>query len=227
MTSNADQQPQSTTSSGVDVTATTASDIGATELLMTTSEVPPRFNELFLVKTIVLSLMFVISLAGNASIVSQLARRSGRRCTAFSRRRRPDESARFSVATPASTGHQGLGLVGPPGSGLGTIELLIGNLAASDLFVTFFCNLTDAVWVSTIQWYAGNVGCKLVKYVQLFGLYLSTYIIVLIAIDRCSAVLDPMRERVATRRRVCFMIGAAWVLSGLFSLPQVSVHILE
>jgi len=37
------------------------------------------------------------------------------------------------------------------------------------------------------------VVCKLVKYLQLFGLYMSTYIVVVIAIDRCSAVLDPLR----------------------------------
>jgi len=59
--------------------------------------------------------------------------------------------------------------------------------------VTFFCNATDVVWEMTVQWYAGNVACKLVKYIQLFGLYLSTYTVIVIAIDRCSAVLDPLR----------------------------------
>jgi len=47
----------------------------------------------------------------------------------------------------------------------------------------------------TVQWYAGNFVCKLVKYLQLFGLYLSTYIVVVIAIDRCCAVLDPLSTR--------------------------------
>jgi hypothetical protein len=197
--------------------------IADSETYLTTSMSPPQFNQLFLIKSIVLLMMFVISLAGNASIVVQLARRCGHRWNTFARRRRN---------TPGSRGG-GLPVVlvhvpspsAPPGSGLGTIELLIGNLAASDLFVTFFCNVTDAVWVSTIQWYAGNVGCKLIKYLQLCGLYSSTYITVVIAIDRCSAVLDPMRGRAAARRRVCIMIAVSWLLSAIFSLPQVSLSV--
>ena len=89
-----------------------------------------------------------------------------------------------------------------------SIDLLIGNLAVADLVVTFFCNITEVVWALTIQWYAGkvqwdagkvqwyagNIACKLVKFIQPFGLYLSTYTIVVIAVDRCSAVLDPLRN---------------------------------
>lgn len=73
-----------------------------------------------------------------------------------------------------------------------SIDVLIGNLATSDLIVTFFCNVTDVVWALTVQWFAGNFACKLVKYLQLFGLYLSTYMVVTIALDRCCAVLDPL-----------------------------------
>lgn len=193
--------------------------IADAETYLTTSVSPPQFNQLFLIKSIVLLIMFVISLAGNASIVIQLARRCGHRWNTFTRRRRNTAGCR-SGALPTMSIHVP-SPAAPPGSGLGTIELLIGNLAASDLVVTFFCNVTDAVWVSTIQWYAGNVGCKLIKYLQLCGLYSSTYITVVIAIDRCSAVLDPMRGRAAARRRVCIMIIASWLLSAVFSLPQV------
>jgi hypothetical protein len=47
-----------------------------------------------------------------------------------------------------------------------TINLLITHLAAADLVVTFFCNVTDAVWAVTIQWYAGDAACKTLKYLQ-------------------------------------------------------------
>jgi len=47
-----------------------------------------------------------------------------------------------------------------------TINLLLTHLATADLFVTFFCNVTEAVWTSTIQWLAGNAACKIIKFLQ-------------------------------------------------------------
>ena len=104
-----------------------------------------------------------------------------------------------------------------------TINLLILHLAVADLLVTFFCNLTEAIWASTIQWYAGDVACRLVKFLSSFGLYLSTYIIVIISLDRCFAIMDPMSRNKAPKR-VKIMIGVAWTLSAVFSLPQVSLN---
>ena len=141
----------------------------------------PVFNEMSMIKTVVLSVMFVVSLVGNTATLLQMYRKRRRRST---------------------------------------INTLILHLATADLIVTFFCNVTDAVWASTVQWYAGNAMCKLVKFVQVFGLYLSTYIIVIISIDRCLAILDPMSRNKAPRR-VRAMIAVAWILSFLFSLPQV------
>lgn len=102
-----------------------------------------------------------------------------------------------------------------------TINQLIMHLATADLIVTFFCNVTDAVWSSTIQWYAGDTACKLVKFLQVFGLYSSTYVIVIISVDRCLAILDPISKNKAPGR-VRTMLIVAWTLSALFSLPQVS-----
>ena len=58
----------------------------------------------------------------------------------------------------------------------------------------------------------------------MFGLYLSTYIVVIISIDRCIAILDPISKNRGPHR-VKIMIGIAWILSAVFGLPQVSVAI--
>ncbi|XP_055898530.1 gonadotropin-releasing hormone receptor-like isoform X3 [Biomphalaria glabrata] len=103
-----------------------------------------------------------------------------------------------------------------------TINTLIVNLALADLLVSFFCIAGDSVWAATVQWLAGNIVCKLFKYMQVFALYLSTYITVAISLDRCVAVLDPMRRNEAAHR-VRLMISFAWIFSALFSIPQIVV----
>lgn len=67
---------------------------------------------------------------------------------------------------------------------ISSMDLLIGNLAVADLIVTIFCNVTDVIWAITVQWFAGNSMCKLAKYLQLLGLYLSTYVVWI----RCNVV---------------------------------------
>ncbi|KAH9510181.1 hypothetical protein Btru_043673 [Bulinus truncatus] len=101
-----------------------------------------------------------------------------------------------------------------------TINTLIVHLAVADLLVSFFCIAGESVWAATVQWMAGNLMCKLFKYMQVFALYLSTYITVAISLDRCVAVLDPMRRNEAAQR-VRIMISFAWIFSALFSIPQV------
>jgi len=54
-----------------------------------------------------------------------------------------------------------------------TINLLITHLATADLVVTFFCNVTEAVWTSTVQWLAGNAACKLIKFLQVDSMHAS------------------------------------------------------
>lgn len=102
-----------------------------------------------------------------------------------------------------------------------TINTLIINLATADLLVTFFCMGAEAIWALTMQWYAGEILCKAVKYAQVFALNLSTYITVVISLDRCFAIMDPISRNKAPRR-VKIMLSLAWGLCALFSVPQVS-----
>ncbi|KAK7489277.1 hypothetical protein BaRGS_00019529, partial [Batillaria attramentaria] len=103
-----------------------------------------------------------------------------------------------------------------------TINTLIINLAIADLLVTAFCIAGEAAWAVTVQWVAGNVTCKFVKYMQVFALYLSTYITVAIGLDRCVAIIDPMRWQGAAQR-VRIMMIFAWVCSSVFAIPQAVV----
>lgn len=102
-----------------------------------------------------------------------------------------------------------------------TVYFLIGHLAFSDLFVTTFCVVAEAAWTYTVQWLAGTAMCKIIKFMQMFSLYLSTFLLVVIGYDRFMAIKYPM-SRANAKRRVIKLIFAAWALSAFFSLPQVS-----
>ncbi|XP_041980495.1 gonadotropin-releasing hormone receptor [Aricia agestis] len=102
------------------------------------------------------------------------------------------------------------------------IYSLIFQLSIADLLVTIFCLAGEAAWSFTVQWYAGNVACKLFKFAQMFSLYLSTFILVLIGVDRWLAVKYPMKS-MATATRNGRMVIIAWILSLLLSLPQTIV----
>ncbi|CAN7937264.1 unnamed protein product [Ixodes hexagonus] len=101
-----------------------------------------------------------------------------------------------------------------------TVYLLLAHLSVADLLVTFFCVLAEAAWTWTVQWTAGDGACKAVKFLQMFSLYLSTFILVVIAFDRFAAIRFPMR-RASARRTVVRMVFGVWALSAILSLPQV------
>ncbi|GFT56842.1 gonadotropin-releasing hormone receptor [Nephila pilipes] len=103
-----------------------------------------------------------------------------------------------------------------------TVYILLVQLAISDLLVAIFCLFADAIWKITVQFYGGNILCKVVKFMQMFSLYLSTYILVLIGFDRLCAIRFPMsraRAKYYVRNGVIWI----WIISAVFSSPQVSL----
>lgn len=98
------------------------------------------------------------------------------------------------------------------------IYALIFHLSVSDVLVTFFCIIGEAAWSYTVEWYGGDIVCKLVKISQMFSLYLSTNVLVLIGIDRWVAVKFPMKSKILNTARFLFLV---YLISLLLSLPQV------
>lgn len=106
-----------------------------------------------------------------------------------------------------------------------TVYMLLCQLTIADLLVTVFCMLAEGLWTLTVQWLAGDVLCKAVKFAQMFSLYLSTFVLVLIGFDRLWAVRYPM-QRARAREWVRKGVVLIWVLSGIFSAPQVKYPFL-
>lgn len=99
------------------------------------------------------------------------------------------------------------------------IYTLILHLSISDILVTGFCLFGEAAWSYTVEWLAGNLMCKAFKFFQMFSLYLSTYVLVLIGIDRWVAVRYPMKS-LNTKKRCNRLLVGAYVFSLILSIPQ-------
>uniref|UniRef100_A0A1A9ZG33 G-protein coupled receptors family 1 profile domain-containing protein n=1 Tax=Glossina pallidipes TaxID=7398 RepID=A0A1A9ZG33_GLOPL len=102
------------------------------------------------------------------------------------------------------------------------IYFLIFHLSIADLLVTGFCIIGEAAWCYTVAWVAGNLSCKLVKFFQMFSLYVSTYVLVLIGVDRWIAVKYPIKSLSMAKRCHRFLWGI-YGLSFFLSLPQLFI----
>ncbi|CAH2327255.1 gonadotropin-releasing hormone II receptor-like [Pelobates cultripes] len=107
------------------------------------------------------------------------------------------------------------------------IRILIINLATADLLITFIVMPLDAVWNVTVQWYAGDVACRILMFLKLVAMYSSAFVTVVISLDRQSAILNPLGIRDAKKKNKAMLLGA-WILSFLLAIPQLFVfHVVS
>ena len=66
-----------------------------------------------------------------------------------------------------------------------------------------------------------------IRFLQMFGLYLSTYLVVVIGLDRWEAISRPLRRTQSGKGRAKIWILTAWILSAVFSVPQVSEWVIH
>ncbi|MGH0168262.1 UNVERIFIED_CONTAM: hypothetical protein FKN15_054091 [Acipenser sinensis] len=99
---------------------------------------------------------------------------------------------------------------------------LILSLTLADLMMTFVVMPLDAVWNVTVQWYAGDVLCKLLCFLKLFAMHASAFILVAISLDRHAAILYPLSS-LDSQRRNKRMLLVAWSASLMLASPQLFI----
>ncbi|XP_055696278.1 adipokinetic hormone/corazonin-related peptide receptor variant I-like [Lutzomyia longipalpis] len=99
------------------------------------------------------------------------------------------------------------------------VSLMIFHLAVADLMVACIMIPLEIGWRITVEWYAGNIACKIFLFLRAFCLYLSSNVLVCVSLDRCFAVVYPLRVTDARKRGKC-MLGVAWLVATLYSIPQ-------
>ncbi len=156
------------------------------------------FNDESIVAIASYSVMFVISATGNLAVLIAL-------CSAGDDKQGNSGEARSRVKKRVV---QRRGF-----------SLLIMHLCVADLVVTFVFIPLEVGWHATVAWTAGDTACRALMFARAFGFYLSSFVLVAIAIDRYLC-LDPLHNR-KSERRVYAMLAATWIASFVASVPQV------
>ncbi|KYN22180.1 [Arg8]-vasotocin receptor [Trachymyrmex cornetzi] len=99
----------------------------------------------------------------------------------------------------------------------------IMHLSVADLLTGLFDVLPQLAWDITFRFQGGAVLCKLIKFGQPFGLYLSSYILTVTAIDRYHAICHPFSYCSVTSRRSKMMVYGAWTLAAMLCVPQIFI----
>nr|BAL63079.1 vasotocin receptor type 1b [Callorhinchus milii] len=110
---------------------------------------------------------------------------------------------------------------------LSRTHLFVLHLALTDLCVALFQVLPQLCWEITYRFQGPDALCRSVKYLQVVGMFASTNMLLVMTADRYLAVCHPLRTFQQPVRQVYVMIGAAWLLSCVLSLPQVFIFSLR
>ncbi|XP_076840387.1 vasopressin V2 receptor isoform X2 [Brachyhypopomus gauderio] len=104
------------------------------------------------------------------------------------------------------------------------MHLFMVNLCVADLVVAFFQVLPQLVWDITETFQGPDLLCRTVKYMQIVGMFASSYMIVAMTVDRHYAICCPLRAYKGGAVS-CWNtpIMVAWGLSILLSVPQVFI----
>ncbi len=95
------------------------------------------------------------------------------------------------------------------------------HLNIADLLIIFVYALSQLIWLSVYSWQGGDFLCKLVRYLHMFSFYLTSNIVVCIALDRVYMTFTIRRVHQGNLAYVKWMLAVAWTLALLSSSPQL------
>ncbi|XP_055878069.1 RYamide receptor-like isoform X2 [Biomphalaria glabrata] len=98
-------------------------------------------------------------------------------------------------------------------------NLFLLNIAISDIVKAVICNpFTFIANLILLYWPYGEFMCQVVTYIQVVAVFLSSFTLVAMSVDRYVAIVKPMRPRLSKRAFVVTMI-IIWLLSLSAPLP--------
>ncbi|MBN3303481.1 CCKAR protein, partial [Amia calva] len=102
------------------------------------------------------------------------------------------------------------------------------SLAVSDLMVALFCMPFTLIPNLLEDFIFGAAMCKIASYFMGISVSVSTFSLVAIAIERYSAICNPLKSRAwQTRSHAYRVIAATWILSLIIMIPYAAFSILK
>ena len=99
------------------------------------------------------------------------------------------------------------------------MNFFIVSLALSDILMAVICiPFTFIANLVINSWPFGNALCPIVSFLQVVTVFMSSFTLVAISIDRYAAIVHPLRPKM-TKHQACIVIAIIWVLSVLIPLP--------
>ncbi|ESP00851.1 hypothetical protein LOTGIDRAFT_140457 [Lottia gigantea] len=104
------------------------------------------------------------------------------------------------------------------------MQWFIVHLCLTDIFVAIFNTMTQLIQDINGGVFVGNdFSCRFVKYFQVVAMYASSYVLIMTAIDRYISICHPLISQTMNPNRPHLMVLGAWVLSLVFSIPQMII----
>ncbi|XP_029291164.1 vasopressin V2 receptor-like [Cottoperca gobio] len=104
------------------------------------------------------------------------------------------------------------------------MHVFMFNLCVADLVVALFQVLPQLIWDITEKFQGPDFLCRSIKYLQIVGMFASSYMIVAMTIDRHQAICCPLQAyRGGTMSRWNTPVMVAWGLALVLSIPQVFI----
>ncbi|CAG7820133.1 unnamed protein product [Allacma fusca] len=103
------------------------------------------------------------------------------------------------------------------------------NLSVADLLVAFGNILPQLAWDITFRFKGPDILCRAVKFLQVFVLYLSTYVLTSMAVDRYLVVCHHSfsRNHYGGLKGPKILIITSWIISFIFASPQAFIFSLH
>jgi len=102
-------------------------------------------------------------------------------------------------------------------------NILILNLSVCGILMCVACMPFSLVRLTLKNWTLGEMLCRLSPTLQTVDVFVSTFTIVAIALDRYSAIVCAQRET-ANKSIVYYSIALIWLTSVLFCIPMFTFH---
>ncbi|MBN3319007.1 AVT protein, partial [Atractosteus spatula] len=107
------------------------------------------------------------------------------------------------------------------------MHLFIKHLSLADLVVAFFQVLPQLCWEITFRFSGPDSLCRIVKHLQVLGMFASTYMMVMMTVDRYIAICHPLKTLQQPTQRSYIMIIGTWICSLVLSTPQYFIFSLS